>query len=212
MKKWILLSLNICLISFLIVKHDLLYMWLVSLDVMYFPLTFIVVTILAMFPVIPFGVVSGIIGAKYGLLYGGIINLTASTLAAITLYILATNVLHLWGSKIVSKFLFLEKLQLMVDKNLFWTVLLVRIIPIFPAFIFNVYAGIFRLRFGTFMLATLLGKIPTIFVFTYVGNEVMFNKTNAVKVLLIYGIFLFLIFLIYRMIFIIKKIKHNSIY
>lgn len=205
MKKWILLSLNICLISFLIVKHDLLYMWLASLDGMYFPVTFIIVTILAMFPIIPFGVVSGIIGAKYGLLCGGIINLTASTLAAIILYISATNVLHLWGTKLVSKFRFLENLQLMISKNVFWTVLLVRIIPIFPAFIFNIYAGIFRLRLSTFMVATLLGKLPTIFVFTYVGNEIMFNTKNVVIVLLIYGIFLFLIFLIYRIIFIMKK-------
>ncbi|WP_018885759.1 hypothetical protein [Paenibacillus massiliensis] len=82
MKKWVLLSVNILIIIIIMINRDMLYAWISADNTPYFPLVFITVTIFAIFPVIPFGIVGGIMGAKYGLLWGSIVNISASTFAA----------------------------------------------------------------------------------------------------------------------------------
>lgn len=209
LKKWVLLSVNIFIIVIILVKKDMLYAWISANNTAYFPLVFIMVTMLAIFPFIPFGIIGGLMGAKYGLVWGSIVNIAASTLASIIVYVLATTILHTWGSRLLIKYSFVEKLQVMISRHLFWTVLIARIIPIFPAVAINVYAGVFKLRFSIFILATLLGKIPAMLVFAYVGDGIWSNKSNWTQIILIYGAFLLFLFLIYRIggLFSIKKGK-----
>ncbi|WP_407667791.1 TVP38/TMEM64 family protein [Paenibacillus massiliensis] len=111
---------------------------------------------------------------------------------------LATNVLHAWGSQLLIKYSFLERLKMMIKRHLFWTVLIGRIIPIFPAVVINVYAGVFKLRFSVFILATFLGKIPAMLVFSYVGDGIWSSNEKWLQAILIYSAFLLLLFIIYR--------------
>lgn len=199
-KKWLLIGINLLLFLVIWWNRDLFYIWIADEEALYLPLVLLIVTLLAIFPVIPFGIVGGVIGAKYGLLWGSIVNIAASTLAAIIVYGLAASILNSWGSKLLKKYNVVNRMHQFINERLFWTILIARIIPIFPAVIVNVYAGVFKIRFSLFLLATCLGKIPAMLVFAYVGNGIWTNDHNWLYVLLIYSVFLLVIFLCYRVV------------
>lgn len=180
-------------------NRDLLYAWIAGENTFNLPLMILVLTLLAMFPVVPFGIVGGVIGAKYGVVLGSTMNVATSTLAAIIVYLLAKYLLYSWGSRITRRFTFLDQLHAMSSQRLFWMILSARIIPILPAAAINIYAGVFHLNFKIFILATLLGKIPAMMAFAYIGHEIWNDGTRLVQVSLMYASFLILVFIGYRL-------------
>ncbi|KGP77473.1 MULTISPECIES: TVP38/TMEM64 family protein [Paenibacillus] len=198
MKKWIIFCINLVVFMLVFMKRDLLYAWIAGDNTASLPLMFLVITILAMFPVIPFGIVGGVIGAKYGVVLGSTMNVAISTLAAIIVYLLAKYLLYSWGRRITQRFTSLDQLHAMSSQRLFWMILSARIIPILPAAAINIYAGVFHLNFKIFILATLLGKIPAMMTFAYIGHEIWNEGTRLVQVSLMYASFLLLVFIGYR--------------
>ncbi|GGG70333.1 hypothetical protein GCM10010918_27080 [Paenibacillus radicis (ex Gao et al. 2016)] len=67
-----------------------------------------------------------------------------------------------------------------------------------PAFLINCYAGTFKLAFKPFLTATVLGKIPAMLVFAYVGDNAITGAKQWLLVLSIYGLFVLIIFSIYK--------------
>ncbi|OPG95161.1 hypothetical protein B2I21_28140 [Chryseobacterium mucoviscidosis] len=195
MKKWIIFGANLIMFILIFSKRDSLYTWIAGENTPSFPLMFLVVTMLAIFPVVPFGIVGGVIGAKYGVVWGSVLNVATSTLAAIIVYVLAKSSLHSWGSRFIRRFTFLNELHTTSSQRLFWTILFARIIPFFPAAAINIYAGVFHLNFRIFILATCIGKIPAMIAFAYIGHEFWNNGTRLVQVSLVYASFLLLVFI-----------------
>jgi uncharacterized membrane protein YdjX (TVP38/TMEM64 family) len=116
-------------------------------------------------------VVAGIIGAKYGPFIGGILNVLSSTLAAGLLFVLVRLVFQEQGIRLLAKFKRVDQFTTLMERNAFFAVLLARLIPFVPAAFVNVYTAISRMRVGTFVAATLIGKIPVMFVFAQVILE-----------------------------------------
>ena len=56
--------------------------------------------------------------------------------------------------------------------NAFGSVLVMRLIPVFPFFLVNIVAGLFGVPARAFALATLLGRIPAAFIYVSLGEEV----------------------------------------
>ncbi|WP_374992093.1 VTT domain-containing protein [Paenibacillus sp. LHD-38] len=77
--------------------------------------------------------------------------------------------------------------------------LIARIIPIMPASLINLYAGVFGLPFKIFILSTLLGKIPVMIVFAYVGANMHSGSTEWIIVVVIYSLFLLMVYLLYQL-------------
>jgi uncharacterized membrane protein YdjX (TVP38/TMEM64 family) len=174
--------------------------WLKAEEDGLFPLVFIAVVLLAALPGVPFGLVGGIIGAKYGLINGGIINLAASISASAIVYVLVKYLFSNWAAKWLQKSPHLRRLDDFLHRHVFWSILLARLIPIMPAALINVYAGIFGLSFIAFLAATLLGKIPFIVVFTFVGDNVHSGAQQWPLLLTVYGVFLAVVVLVYRLV------------
>ncbi|MDF9842290.1 MULTISPECIES: VTT domain-containing protein [unclassified Paenibacillus] len=187
------------LIGVIYVIKDNVLPWLDNLAPGSWPIILLLSSVLAMVPVIPFALVSGFLGIKYGLWGGGALSVTASTLAAVlTYFILAAggkthfspnnrSKLHVWNEHI--------------KHHTFLFVLIGRMLPFIPAALINGYAGWFKLPFVSFVTATALGKIPTMLVFVYIGISAVSGSQYWLPVLLIYTVFLSVVYLIYVRLF-----------
>lgn len=173
--------------------------WLTTEGREQLPIIFFVSTLLASVPFVPFGIVGGIIGAKYGVIVGGMINLATSTLAAVLTYLLFRYLFREAGVAYLAKSDKLNAINQMIRNRVFWSVFIGRIIPIMPAFLINCYAGTFRLDFKAFLAATAIGKIPAMLVYAFVGDNAASGASQWIVVLLIYSLFVLSVYGVYRM-------------
>ena len=89
MKKWWVLSFYLVILIIGFFYKDLIFAWIQKSDPSDLPLMFFLSVITAAIPFIPFTLFAGIMGAKYGVLIGTLINWTGGFLAAILYFFLA---------------------------------------------------------------------------------------------------------------------------
>jgi uncharacterized membrane protein YdjX (TVP38/TMEM64 family) len=153
---------------------------------------------LAMVPVVPFGVIAGIMGAQYGPVWGTLINVVISTIAAVLLFLAARVLFQEQGRKLLSRSNRMDRFMLLLERNAFMAVLTARLLPFVPSPAVNVAAAISRMTFGSFVLATVIGKIPVMFVFAIIGNQLASSLSRVLWTLLIYLLFLLIVYVGYR--------------
>ncbi|MFP4424693.1 MAG: TVP38/TMEM64 family protein [Candidatus Woesearchaeota archaeon] len=140
-------------------------------------------------PGTPFSIASGLL---FGKLMG-------------TLYAVIGQVLGATGAFFISRFLgrgFVEDMckyfdlgyydELLKRKGLI-AVLFMRVIPLFPFNGINFVAGVSKIRYTHFLLATLIGVIPGTFILVYFGASVAVFDVRSM--IISFALFLFLIFL-----------------
>lgn len=199
--KWITVIFGTLVIGLTLWNRGRLVDWITMEDHSSLPVVFLVVVLFAIVPGVPFGIIGGIIGAKYGMMWGSIINIVASTLAAAIVYFLSRYLFQAWGMTLLMKSLAFQRWDKYIRDREFWSILLARIIPVVPAALINLYAGVFRLSIKPFLLATLLGKIPVMFVFAFVGDNILSGSRQWIGVLITYVLFLSIVYYIYRLYF-----------
>lgn len=197
--KFIIALINFFVIILILFNLDLLMAW-VKEEKGSVITDFLTIAALAAVPGIPFGMVSGMIGAKYGVFLGGLMSVFASTLAAALIYVLFRFLLQQQGAKLLSRYKSLKRLDQFLKSYTFWSVLTARIIPVMPAAVINIYAGVFGLSFKLFLLSTLLGKVPVMFAFTLVGDSLHSGTADWIAVFFIYVLFLLFVYGVYRLI------------
>ena len=72
------------------------------------------------------------------------------------------------------QFCYAEKLarfNTMIEKSGWLFLLMVRCIPLIPFFMVNIFAGLTRIPFSTFVWTTMIGVIPTSLLFAFAGRE-----------------------------------------
>jgi uncharacterized membrane protein YdjX (TVP38/TMEM64 family) len=108
-------------------------------------------------------------GLIWGWLYGGLWVLAASTIGSFVPYLIARA-----GSPAVERLIrkraggLYEKLR----SEGFITLLLMRLIPIVPYNLLNYAAGLAGIPARVYLLATFLGTIPAIFIFTWLAGSI----------------------------------------
>ncbi len=73
----------------------------------------------------------------------------------------------------------LEKIEKLIEKNGFYIIFLLRLIPLFPFDVISYGAGITNVKYKDFILATLFGTIPGIAVFTNIGATSLNIKSTS---------------------------------
>jgi len=197
--KWIIVLLNLVAVIIVLSNKEVIIEWINDEEKGSLFIVFILIVMLASIPGIPFGMVSGVTGAKYGLLWGSLINVTASTVAAMLVYAIFCFLLNRQGIALLERYSSLRRMEEFIQSHTFWAILIARIIPIIPAALINIYSGVFGIQFKIFLLSTLLGKIPVMIVFTYVGDSIRSGTNDWAIVFIIYVIFLIAIYGVYRL-------------
>ncbi|CAG7657026.1 TVP38/TMEM64 family protein [Paenibacillus allorhizosphaerae] len=152
---------------------------------------------LALVPVIPYGIVAGLMGAKFGLIAGSFINLLASSAAAGIMFVLARFVLQRSARDFLSRFKQLDRFTAVYERNPFIGVLFARLIPIIPSPAVNIYSAITRMSWMAFMTATVIGKVPVMLIFAFVGEHVFSNMRSAIIAISVYVVFLLIVYITY---------------
>lgn len=130
------------------------------------PLALIVFIILQMFLIVFPSWIPIIIGVRaYGFWWGILINLIGVGIAAHIGYFIGKKFKGILGSK---KY---EKWKYWINHYSFGTVVLFRVSPFFSNDAISFIAGIFRMNYKKFMIATFAGMIPLTFAVAYFSQD-----------------------------------------
>ncbi|ANF95068.1 VTT domain-containing protein [Paenibacillus bovis] len=155
-------------------------------------LLFAIGLLVGFFPIVPYGIVSGLFGFLYGWFAGGLLSLLCSTLASLLMYGLVKLTIspHTPESQ-QSVHPFMQQLQ----RHAFMAIVFARMLPIVPSQLINITCSIARIPWRIFLLATLIGKLPVMFLFSSVGSQFI---SHPGRTLLITGLYLLLMIILYR--------------
>jgi uncharacterized membrane protein YdjX (TVP38/TMEM64 family) len=144
--------------------------WLRSVgEAWWAPLAFILLYCLFNVLLIPGTILSLTAGVIWGWLAGGLWVLAASTVGSAIPYFIARSGAG-WVERQVRRRAgsIYERLR----QEGFTTLLLMRLVPIVPYNVLNYAAGLAGIRPRDYLLATFLGTIPGIFIFTYLADAI----------------------------------------
>ncbi|SDI91921.1 TVP38/TMEM64 family protein [Natribacillus halophilus] len=161
--------------------------------------TSVLATLMSLFPVIPYPIIGGIIGAIYGSYLGSLVTWIGSSMASIIMFAFVRFGYQDWGLKILGKYGVIAKVTMLFERNAFMTIFLTRLIPIVPSIIVNIYSALSRVRFWNYTIASSVGKIPSMILFATVGSTIVRNPADLLYVGLYYGTFLLIVYGCYRL-------------
>lgn len=144
------------------------------------PLTLFPDSILAIAGGLAFGLFNGYIYTTIGALIGGSISFYISKKL---------------GRNIVKKLTNdkLDNIESMINEKGFFIIFLLRLIPLFPFDLISYGAGLTSISYKDFLLATFIGTIPGILVFTNIGAQSVNIGSNSFYISIASLILLFLI-------------------
>ncbi|NYE58360.1 TVP38/TMEM64 family protein [Carboxydothermus ferrireducens] len=132
-------------------------------------ISILLLIIQTLFTPVPLFILVAANGFIFGVLGGIIISLSGSVLGA-TIAFLAARLL---GRNFLSRFLkpeYLDKVHSFSRKDGPKVVFFARLIPVLPSSIVSYLAGLSNMRFTPYFLATTLGKLPEIVVYSLLGH------------------------------------------
>jgi uncharacterized membrane protein YdjX (TVP38/TMEM64 family) len=167
----------------------------------------VLVAICVFFPVIPFPVLAGMIGAVFGTAQGMLVSLTGAMAGTMAFFFLSRYGFRDFAQDKLMKYPKVQEYDEFLNKNSFLAILTCRLIPIIPAPVVNIICGLSHVRWLTFFTASIIGKLPNILLLSYAGASFSNNKLYSFG---LYGLYLVIIFLI-NFVIIYRKQARNSI-
>lgn len=133
--------------------------------------------------VIPFILISAANGLVFGLIWGTVVSWLGEVIGAVVAftvyrYWLRPSVLRRFGQ--TKQWYYVDKIS---GVHGFKTVLTARILPVIPSGILTAAASVSAISFGDFFWATLLGKIPSVFVKVLIGHDFLYFERYANRLL-----------------------------
>lgn len=155
--------------------------------------SFFLMAMLAFIPAVPIPLVVGIIGAAYSFPVALFISLGGTVFGSICMFFLCRYAFQRIALKQVRKWQRLGGFFQLLERNGFLAVLIGRLIPIMPSAAINAIAGVTKVRFRSFLLATTMGKFPTMMAFTLAGSRFEENQYITGMMIGLYVIMLVLL-------------------
>lgn len=162
------------------------------------PLVVVMATLMALFPIIPYPVIGGLIGAALGPVLGAAVTWTGSASASILMFLLIRYGYQEWGMKVLHRYQSIGKLTLLFERNAFLTIMFARLVPFIPSIVVNLYSALSRVSFATYAVASSIGKIPAMLLFATIGDSLMTEPKNLMVTVGVYGIFMIMSLYAYR--------------
>lgn len=163
-------------------------------------LSMMFVAICVFFPIIPFPVLGGTIGAVFGTSEGLLISLTGSMIGTMAFFFLSRYGFRDLAQNKLKQYPKVQEYEQILNRNSFLAILSFRLIPIIPAILMNTICGLSKVKWIIFFLASSIGKIPNVLLLSYAGASFTSNKLYSIGLYVIYLLIVFLInlFIVYR--------------
>jgi uncharacterized membrane protein YdjX (TVP38/TMEM64 family) len=170
-------------------------------------ISMLLVAICVFFPVIPFPVLAGIIGAVFGTAQGMVVSLTGAMAGTIVFFFLSRYGFRDFAQEKLMKYPKVQEYDDFLNRNSFVAILTCRLIPIIPAPVVNIICGLSHVRWLPFFTASTIGKIPNILILSFAGASFSNNKLFSFG---LYGAYMLIILLI-NFIIVYRKQAKNSV-
>lgn len=156
-------------------------------------------TVMALFPIIPYPVIGGVIGAALGPSLGAAITWIGSAAASILMFLFVRYGFQEWGERALHRYKSIDKVTTLFERNAFLAILFARLLPFIPSIIINVYAALSRVSFLSYAIASSIGKIPAMLLFAMVGDNLMSDPKSSLTTIAVYAVFLIISLTAYRL-------------
>ncbi|AZU61774.1 TVP38/TMEM64 family protein [Neobacillus mesonae] len=164
------------------------------------------VAICVFFPVVPFPVLAGVIGAVFGTAQGAAISLSGAMAGTMGFYLLSRYGFRDFAQEKLLKYPKVQEYEKLLTRNSFVAILTCRLIPIIPSPVVNLICGLSHVKWLTFFTASTLGKIPNILILSYAGAAFHENKLYSLG---LYGVYLLILFLI-NLVIVYRRMEKKS--
>ena len=128
---------------------------------------------------LPGGILSVGAGFFFGLWWGFVLVLVGNTIAAAIAFILSRSVGQEWLTAKLAQHPVLRRLEPAVEREGWKIIFLSQLHPLFPTSLLNYLYGLTRIRIGTYLLWTTLGRAPGLFLYVYLGTLGQFGMNMA---------------------------------
>ncbi|MDQ6597348.1 TVP38/TMEM64 family protein [Bacillus salipaludis] len=167
-------------------------------------ISMLLVAICVFFPLIPFPVLAGMIGAIFGTAQGMFISLIGAMAGTIVFFFITRYGFRDYAQEKLLKYPKFQEYEKFLNRNSFLAILACRLVPIIPAPVVNIICGLSKVNWLIFFTASTIGKIPNILLLSFVGATLSSNKLLSFG---LYGFYILVIFLINFVIVYRKKAK-----
>jgi uncharacterized membrane protein YdjX (TVP38/TMEM64 family) len=163
------------------------------------------VAICVFFPIIPFPVLAGTIGAVFGTTQGLFISLTGSMIGTMGFFFLSRYGFRDFAQDKLRKYPKVQEYEQVLKRNSFIAILTCRLIPVIPAPVVNMVCGLSEVKWIIFFIASAIGKIPNVLLLSYAGASFTNNKLYSIGLYVSYLVIVLLI----NLIIVYRKMKKN---
>lgn len=166
----------------------------------------ILVAICVFFPLIPFPLLAGTIGALFGTFDGLIITLTGAMAGTMGFFFLSRYGFRKSAQARLRQYPKISEYERFLSNHALVSIFLSRVVPIIPAPVVNIACGLSRVKWPSFFVASAIGKIPNILLLSFAGASFTENKLQSFA---LYGAYLLVLFLIYLVIIFKRKSRQE---
>lgn len=173
-------------------------------------ISLLLLTLCVFFPILPFPVTAGTIGAVFGPLRGSIITFTGSMIGTILFFIIARYGFRNWAQRKLRNYPKAQEYENQLKDKAFLAIFISRLIPIIPAQVVNIVCSLSLVNWKVFVTASAIGKIPNILFLSFAGATFQHNRWFSIFLYGLYLVFIIIInmFLVYRKVPKTKKVKY----
>lgn len=133
------------------------------------PIIYIIIFALVPLTLFPDSIIAIAGGLIFGLVKGYIYTAIGAILGATLSFYISRKLGRNFVKKLTKEKL--DNIEEMINSNGFFIIFMLRLIPLFPFDIISYGAGLTSVKYKDFILATFLGTIPGILVFTNIGAQ-----------------------------------------
>ncbi len=161
--------------------------WLKSFGTWAVIISIVVMIIQTIATPVPLFLVAGANGFIFGAAWGILITLVGALLGATVAFYLARVIARDYFSKRLAKYM--PQVDEMSKKTGVKVIFLARLVPVLPSSIVSYAAGLSKVSFGGFFVASVFGKLPEIIIYTILGHsleraEGLFTKVTLVIIVI----------------------------
>lgn len=118
---------------------------------------------------LPCGIFSALGGMLFGPVLGTAVTVAGVTASSVFPFYMSRSMGRGWAERYFSKQL--QSADRFLSKKGFYSVFMMRVIPVLPFDAVSCIGGMVSVRLKDFLAATFLGSIPGVFVYNYFGNS-----------------------------------------
>jgi uncharacterized membrane protein YdjX (TVP38/TMEM64 family) len=142
---------------------------------------------------LPSFVITAANGMVFGIFWGAVISWVGGMAGALLNFWLARKLGYRKVQKWTKNTKWLNKIDEISGQNGFMIILIARLLPIVSFDAISLIAGISRIRYRAFLLATGIGQIPGTLLYVILGHDLIYIEQYQSRLWLVAGILIFLV-------------------